>query len=395
MRNLAIITIIMFTAVAFGEFKDDAEVTVKLSDAELVSLEVKPDPVVFNETGKFCDLKVTGHFKDGTASDLSLGISGTEYISDLPEIVSVNEDGRVTAGREGIAVIRVSNSGIFKDVRAIVEIPYLQELRVSPSSLLLMIDQHSKLKVDGIYSDGSVRNIANAKDGTSYITGNKSIVEVSKNGVAEAVSEGDTFIRIENSGLTATVDVSVIRKNMPLTGISVKPETVKFTRAGEVKQPKVIGVLANGDKVDLTSSSSGTVYHPADRIVADVSADGLITAVDNGFTVIDIENSGFKTFVEVTVELALLVEIEVEIEQEKLTRRGEKTRVRVTGIYSDGSRQDISASRFGTGYVSDNDNVASVSPEGVITAVDTGIAVISVTNGMLYKSVSNEVVFED
>jgi hypothetical protein len=63
-----------------------------------------------------------------------------------------------------------------------------------------------------------------------------------------------------------------------------------------------------------------------------------------------------------------------------LTAVGASTQLMVTGVYPDGSTRNLTAMTTGTSYRSSNAGVASVSPEGLITARSSGTALISASN---------------
>lgn len=60
-----------------------------------------------------------------------------------------------------------------------------------------------------------------------------------------------------------------------------------------------------------------------------------------------------------------------------LTTAGETVQVTVTARFPDGSTQDVSAGSTGTNYVISNPAVATISPDGLVTAVASGTVIIS------------------
>jgi len=68
-------------------------------------------------------------------------------------------------------------------------------------------------------------------------------------------------------------------------------------------------------------------------------------------------------------------------------QRVESDQLKVSGIYSDGIKRNITASVSGTTYVSSNEKVVTVSPEGKVTAQGLGNAKITVKNSKLSAKV--------
>lgn len=64
-----------------------------------------------------------------------------------------------------------------------------------------------------------------------------------------------------------------------------------------------------------------------------------------------------------------------------LTRAGERFALDVIGVLSNGSTQSIRTAADGTSYANSNTAAVSVSPDGVLTAIGSGIATVTATNG--------------
>lgn len=70
-----------------------------------------------------------------------------------------------------------------------------------------------------------------------------------------------------------------------------------------------------------------------------------------------------------------------------LTAVGEATQLVVTATLPDDSTTDVTASSAGTSYITSNPNIATVSPEGLVTAVSSGQALISAINENVLGSI--------
>ena len=63
-----------------------------------------------------------------------------------------------------------------------------------------------------------------------------------------------------------------------------------------------------------------------------------------------------------------------------LTTAGQTTQLSVVAAYPDGSTRNVTAAGAGTSYTTSNPAIATVSPDGVVTAVGSGTVVIQATN---------------
>ena len=89
--------------------------------------------------------------------------------------------------------------------------------------------------------------------------------------------------------------------------------------------------------------------------------------------------TGFGTF-PLEPEVLALASLAVSGPTVPLTQVGETFQLAVTATYTDLSTADVTAFAAGTQYTSSNPAIASVSPDGLITAVGTGTVTIAVSN---------------
>lgn len=72
--------------------------------------------------------------------------------------------------------------------------------------------------------------------------------------------------------------------------------------------------------------------------------------------------------------------------------KGETQRAYVTASYTDGNSYSADGSNFGTEYYSDNDDIATVDRDGIITAVNIGSTVLTVANAGLVTEAAIHVI---
>ena len=155
-----------------------------------------------------------------------------------------------------------------------------------------------------------------------------------------------------------------------LTALSVSPATQTIAPAGTVNLT-VTGTYSNGSSQNVTSTAT---YASSSTAVATVSAAGVVTGVASGTSTITATLSGKSGTMTVTVA-PTLTSIAVTPATATLAVGGTES-LSVVGTYSDNSTQNLTAHST---YTSGTTSVATVSSAGVVTAVASGTATISVT----------------
>ena len=167
------------------------------------------------------------------------------------------------------------------------------------------------------------------------------------------------------------VDLTAVGEVTQVVGISL---TVGGAGQATLSQGESINVavaatLADGTTRDVTSDCT---YASSNPQVATVSGQGLVRAVAPGQATITARYQEFESSVTVTVVPAL-TGVEVSPTTVNLTP-GQTAQLAVAARYSDGSSLDVTTRAT---YVSSNPQVATVSGQGLVTAVAPGQATIT------------------
>jgi len=155
-----------------------------------------------------------------------------------------------------------------------------------------------------------------------------------------------------------------------LVTINVIPSSLTLSM-GDTKQLTVVANYSDGSTQDVTNSATYTSSNPS---VVTVSSGGLISAVNIGSATITVDY-GSKT-AEVPVTVTAVVESLKVTPSSVSLPTGRTQQLSVTANYSDGSTQDVTNS---ASYNSSDPGVATVSSSGLVTAVGTGSATITVS----------------
>ncbi|WP_139993433.1 DUF5722 domain-containing protein [Paenibacillus paridis] len=141
----------------------------------------------------------------------------------LSEWTEVSADISQFAGKSKVRTIEISYRG--KDLQfhagPWVGFFYIDHVRVTDlrqltaiipdkaEETLALINGKMQLVIRGIWSDGNVKQIESAAEGTVYEGYDEAVVSVSDDGLVKAMSAGDTAITVRNGEHTATIHLTV------------------------------------------------------------------------------------------------------------------------------------------------------------------------------------------
>lgn len=272
-------------------------------------------------------------------------------------VAQVNGMGLVTATGPGSATITVNTTdgGFTADCQVTVTVP-VTGISLDLSSMFLPLG--------GTHQLNAAISPANASNqAVIWTTGNALVADVDQTGLVTAVGEGTTDITVTtvDGGYTAACQVTV---GIPVTGISVDPSEATLI-LNESLQLTAIVEPVNATLKTVTWSSN----NPAAVIV---SADGLVTAVGNGTAVVTAttDQGGFSGSCVLT---ALVPVSGVFISPATATIViGQTLQMAATVEPSNATNKSVN-------WTSSDPTLVNVSSTGLVTAVGTGVAEITVT----------------
>lgn len=199
--------------------------------------------------------------------------------------------------------------------------------------------------------------------------------------VLYAYKNGTTTITAtatDGSGVTASCEVTV-NINYPVQGISLNHDAKTFTKAGETLQLTATIYPDSATNKTVTWKSS-------DKTVATVDESGLVTAVGNGTANITAttEDGNFKATCQVTVEIP---ELTLSLDKTELTLTQTEEQQKLTATVSDPEEKVT--------WLSSDPFVATVTRDGIVTAIANGTATITASAGDKTVSCTVEVALTD
>ena len=215
-----------------------------------------------------------------------------------------------------------------------------------------------------LYTDDSYQLTASVIGGpgtTQWASSNPAVASVSSTGLVQAKSAGTAEITAKYNGASAKCVVSVKNKAVPVS-IKIKPPKKIIINKGKTYQLRTV-----------TTGKGGKITYKADKkLIASVSKSGLVKARRKGTTVVRAYFGGKSASCTVQVVVPSL-----KISKKKINLKvGKSKKIKAT---VKGASKKVT-------WKSSNPSVATVSGKGVVKAVGSGKATISVTaNGITRK----------
>ena len=344
------------TVVTLAGGKSDACV-VKVSKSFIPVTGVRLDKKELKlTTGGGYSLTATVEPSDATDASVSWSSSNSD-------VASVDADGHVSALSEGTATISVKTTdGGFTASCAVTvaaEIIAVTGVRIEPEELTLSKGETATLQWFVEPENATDKNV-------DVSTSDGAVATVSGDGVVTAVGYGTATISVKTTdgGFTASCEVTV--PAVP-EGLTIEPASVEIAEGATVQLSATISPAGASQEVQWAALNSG---------IATVSAGGLVTGISEGTTKIyarSVENPDIQGECAVTVvKDPTLRGIGLNPTELNLTV-GQTYGLQVLYTPEYAANKNVS-------WTTDNTAVASVSAEGMVTALTEGSATITATS---------------
>src|SRR5271157_4372042 len=237
--------------------------------------------------------------------------------------------------------------------------PTLVSVAVTPVNASIAAGTQQQFTATGTYSDGSKQNVTNAVTWTSTAT---AVATINGTGLASGVAAGNTTIQATwgsikgSTGLTVTAPV--------LVSVAVTPVNPSIA-AGTQQQFTATGTYSDGSKQNLTASAT---WISSATSIATINSAGLATAIAVGGTTMQATSGSINGSTGLTVTAPVLVSIVVTPVNPSIAA-GTQQQFTATGTYSDGSKQNLTASAT---WISSATSIATINSSGLATAVAAG-----------------------
>ena len=308
---------------------------------ELSSLKINKEDFTMTK-GTSETLTVTG-----TPADALEGQTIT-WKSSNKDVVTVDSEGKVEAVGVGNATITATAAGKSDSVKITVNNP-LKKITVDPATLTLKKGTSKTLSVKYDPADTTDNKAV------TWESSDKSVATVDANGKVTALKDGSATITAKVGKLTATCALTVQEKK--LTEISLDKTALELSKGQSSEALKVIYTPAD------TTDDKTVTWSSADEKIATVK-NGVVTAKATGTTKITATVGTHKAECTVTVNAKLTG---IKVTPDKVTvEKGQKANLNVTYLPADTTDEKAVT------WKSENESVATVDENGVVTAVAGG-----------------------
>ncbi len=329
--------------------------------------------------GKVSQIPVKGVTLDKTTLELTAGAAGQLTATFTPEdatdqtvtwsssnsgVVTVDQNGTLKAVAAGTATITVktTDGGYTATCKVTVKPVAVTEVLLDQSSVTM--------KVGDIFVLNATVQPENVSDKTiTWSSSAPSVVKV-ENGKLTALAEGSATITAKCGEKSAFCTVTVQKAEVPAERVTLDQTTLELTVNGTAKlTAKVLPEETTVKTIQWSSS---------DETVAKVAADGTVTALKEGTTVITAKCGEKSAFCTVTVQKA-------EVPAERVTLDQTTLELTVNGTAKLTAKVLPEETTVKTiQWSSSDETVAKVAADGTVTAKAAGTAIITATtvNGL-------------
>ncbi|MBQ7005505.1 MAG: Ig-like domain-containing protein [Clostridia bacterium] len=342
-----------------------------------VTVEVKPmiSSLTLSHTSKAITLASTGERITAEILPANAGNQVLDWDSSNKRVCTVDRVGVLTPVAPGETTITVSTtdgSNIVKTCKVIV-CEMAETVKISADSTT--VENGGKLQlratvttIDG-YSYGDV----------DWSSSNEEIATVDKNGLVTAKYPGAAVIKAMAVDGSEKYDSCIIRVTQKITGISIA-ESITLSVGASTKLDVVISPSYATEK-DLYWESSAVG-------VATVNAEGLVTGKNTGTAIITCKNADGTVYDTCTVKVIVpATGITISSNSEELWK-GDV--VQLVAIVTPAGATDRSVK-----WSTSNEKVATVTENGLVTAVAGGECIITATNSSGISESCRVKVYED
>ena len=332
-----------------------------------------PNPSV--NSGGSVQLTATGTFSDGSTQNLT---SSLTYLSSKPLVASVNASGLLQGLLPGSATITASLGSVSATVNVTITAALLQGINLGTGAVTVAAGVSVQLTATGSYSDGSSQDLSATVTWTSSAP---SIATVDAAGKVTGLGVGSATFTATLGAITGTVNVTV--SPATIVSISLNPLSVTLA-AGQSQVFTAIATLTDGSTLDVTTSVHWSVTNPLLATISNtLGTEGLLSSLTPGNSTVSASLGGVTGTANLFVNAASLVSITVGPSGLSLAL-GVPGTLTATGLFSDGSTQDITAS---VQWSSSNGQFLSV-VGGIVTPIGIGSANVTASMSGISGSVA-------
>ena len=279
------------------------------------------------------------------------------WTSNKTDVVSVDQNGKVKALKEGSATItaKAGDKSATCAVSVSKKVIPVSSVSLDRYSVSLEEGQTTKLIATVSPADATDKSV-------KWESSNTGVATVSQDGTVKAIKEGEAKITASAGEKAATCSVSVSKKVIPVTSVTLNKSSLNLTKGQTEKLIATVNPSNATDKEVSWSTSNNTIVS--------IQQDGTITAIKSGSATITAkageQSATCSVTVSTPVESVSLDRTSVSLEE------GQTTTLVATISPNDADDKTVS-------WSSSNTAIATVDNAGVVKAIHEGTATIKVS----------------
>jgi len=323
-------------------------------------------------SGSKLQFTATGLYSDGSTADLT---STSTWSSSNGVAATIASTGIATGVAAGTATIKATQGTLNGSATLTVTggtSPTLVSISVTPAAPSLAKGLTQAFTATGTFSDGTKQDLTAS---VTWASSNTATATIASTGIATGVAAGTTSISATQGSLTGSATLTVTGVSVTLVSISVSPTSPSLAK-GFTQAFTATGTFSDGTKQDLTASAT---WASSNTATATIASTGIATGVGAGTTTISATQGSVSGSTTLAVTNPALVQITVTPVNPNLAV-GLDRLFAAEGIFSDGSKQDLSAQ---VAWASSDPTVASISPAGLATGLAVGTSTVRATAGSI------------
>ena len=203
----------------------------------------------------------------------------------------------------------------------------------------------------------------------TWSSSNTDIATVDDTGLVTALSEGIATISVSTTdgNFIATSEITVERLPISVTGVEVSPKTASLNIGNTI--------VIVADVFPSNADNKSIIWTSTDDAVISVDSNGQVTGISEGSAKIIVEtlDGGFTAESNISVEINTIDVTGVEVNPSTLSMEvGSTTVLNATVLPANATNASVS-------WSSDNESVATVDENGLVSGISDGTTTITVT----------------
>lgn len=363
------------------------ETPITVTAATVKSIAVSPSlPSVAK--GASLQFSAIAIFTDATSQDVTK--LATWSVKDLTGsgVVTIDTTGLLVAKTTGRATVSASYKTRSASTQVEVTPAKLMVLSVSPADPSIAKGTSVQFAAMGVYSDGTTADVTRLVSWKATDLMGTGVASIDGMGMASGTSVGKAKVSADYLGLSAETTLSV-GSALPVS-IAISPSSAAIPK-GTTQKYSATATLSDGSTQDVTTLVAWTSVDRMGTAVASISAAGVAKGNAVGSATITATLMGLSASATLQVTAAVMTGVSVSPATLKLFKGG-WTYLAATGLFTDGSKKDLTSSAVWTSADLTGMDIASASSGGIVFGKNLGTARITATVGGFSASAVVEVI---